>query len=228
MRFCLYSVIFLSLLSSCSRNNEKTLSSESREEGILVHKVHFLQNQADCIRLSQQKIDFKSYLDQIVFKIKQDKLYLNSSLNIIKDFIDTETDLNKKLQVGIIFSQLLSDIFEKEVLITLEDAPSVFEAMFSDFPKLSDRLFQDSNRSLDFYKLHYDLNITLSTGVSYNKVFSTVEKNIESSSFQNEQIARELQDFIFGNLKNYIKHDCLCTITAEEFINQSTCLEIIF
>ena len=227
MKFFLYSVIFLSLLSSCSINNEKKLLSELGE-GISVHKVNFLQNQADCVVLSEQKIDFKAYLDQLVFKIKEDKLYLNNNLGIIKNFIDTETDLNKKLQVSLIFSKLLNDIFEREVLITLEDAPSVFEILFLDFPKLSDRLFQESNKSLAFYNLHYDLNITLSTGVNYDKVFSTLKKNIESFSFQNEQTAVEFQDFIFENLANYIKHDCFCTITAEEFVNRSTCAEIIF
>ena len=228
MKFCLYFVIFLSLLSSCYRNNEKKLSSESGEEGASVHKVNFLQNQADCVVLSERKIDFKAYLDHSVFQIKENKVYLKNNLDIIKNFIEAETDTNKKLQVTLIFSKLLNDIFEREVLITLEEAPSVFEALFLDFPKLSDRLFQESNKSLAFYNLHYDLNITLSTGVNYNRVFSTLEKNIESFSFQNEQTTIELQDFIFGNLENYIKHDCFCTITAEEFVNRSTCAEIIF
>ena len=227
MKHFLYSASFLSFLFSCSVNNEKKLSSESRE-GISVHTVSFLQKQADCVTLSQQKIDFKDYLDYLVVQINENRIYLQKNFNIIKDFIETEADQNKKLQINLIYHKLLSDILEKEVSITLEDTPSVFETLFSDFPNLSDRLFQESNKSLAFYNLHHELNITLSTGVNYNRVFSTLEKNIESLSFQNEQTSRKFQDFIFRNLLNYIKHDCFCIITAEEFINRSTCAEIIF
>ena len=194
----------------------------------MVNKASILQNQADCVELSEKKIEFKTDLKFLLFQVKENRSYLRRNFEIIKSFIEEETDVMKKSKINTIYTDLLSDVFVRGIFISIEDSPDVFKAIFEGFPDLSQKLVRESNKNLAFYKLYYDLDLTLSTGVEYNRVFSIAEKNIEKLKYQDEESIVELKAFIFENLQNFTRHDCFCAITARELTNRPLCAEIVF